>query len=145
MKSYDAVRSQRLRTFAVERANVALSAVEVADALRHPRRLRRAFEKVIEVLVHTERFLIAALLGCFATAIAIVPVKAVPIARGLPALAVMLEEASPQKAEPIFFAQSLSSCGNPTGDATATKLTLLTLGADTTFELLSEPERANEK
>ena len=68
---------------------------------------------MVEVFARTARFLIAALLGCFATAISVVPVKAVPIARGLPAIAVMLEEASPQKAEPIFFAQSLSKLRQP--------------------------------
>ena len=94
---------------------------------------------MIEVFARAARLLIAALLGCLAAAISVVPVKAVPIARGLPALAVMLEEASPQKAEPIFFAQSLSSCGSPTASMTGLKLTLLTIGADTTFEFPKQP------
>jgi hypothetical protein len=93
--------------------------------------------KVIKVFARTARFLIAALLGCFAMAVSVIPVKAVPIARGLPAIAVMLEEGSPQKAKPIFFAQSLSSCGSPTASMTALKLTPLTIGSDTMFELLS--------
>ena len=98
-----------------------------------------------EVFARTARFLIAALLGSFATAISVVPVKAVPIARGLPAIAVMLEEASPQKVEPIFFAQSLSSCGSPTANMTPLKLTLLTIGSDTTFDLSNQPGGANEE
>ena len=100
---------------------------------------------MIEVFARTARVLIAALLGCFATAISVVPVRAVPIARGLPAIAVMLEEASPQKAEPIFFAQSLSSCGSPTASMTPLKLTLLTIGADDTFDLSKQSGGANEE
>jgi hypothetical protein len=91
--------------------------------------------KVIEVFARGVRFLIAALLACLSTAISVVPVKAVPIARGLPIIAAMLEEGSPQKAEPIFFAQSFSSCGSATARMTELKLTLLTIGSDTTFEL----------
>ena len=98
---------------------------------------------MIEVFARTARFLIAALLACVSTAISVVPVKAVPIARGLPAIAVMLEEASPQKAEPIFFAQSLSSCGSPTASMTPLKLTLLTIGADDTFDLSKQSGGAN--
>ena len=90
---------------------------------------------MIEVFARTARFLIAALLACVATAISVVPVKAVPIARGLPALGVMLEEASPQKAEPIFIAQSVSNCGSPTTSMNPLKLTLLAIGADDTFDL----------
>jgi hypothetical protein len=100
---------------------------------------------VNEVFARTARFLIAALLGSFATAISVVPIKAVPIARGLPAIAVMLEEASPQKVEPIFFAQSLSSCGSPTASMTLLKLTLLTIGADDTFDLPNQPGSTNEE
>ena len=94
---------------------------------------------MIEVFARTARLLIAALLGCLAAAISVVPVQAVPIARGLPVIAVMLEEASQQKAEPIFFAQSVSSCGSPTASMTGLKLTLLTIGADTTFEFPKQP------
>ena len=100
---------------------------------------------MIEVFARTVKFLIAALLGCFAAAISVVPVQAVPIARGLPVIAVMLEEASQQKAEPIFFAQSLSSCGGSTASMTGVKLTLLTIGADTTFEFPNQPVGANEE
>ena len=92
---------------------------------------------MVEVFARTARFLIAALLACFATAISVVPVKAVPIARGLPAIAMMLEEASPQKAEPIFIAQSHSKCGSPTASINPLKLTLLAIGADDTFDLSS--------
>ena len=99
---------------------------------------------MIEVFARTARFLIAALLGSLATAISIAPVQAVPIARGLPVIAVMLEEASPQKAEPIFFAQPLSNCG-PTASEMAPKLTLLTIGSDTTFEVPHQPVGANEE
>lgn len=100
---------------------------------------------MIGVFARAARFLIPALLGCFATAIFVVPVKAVPIARGLPAIAVMLEEASPQKVEPIFFAQSLSSCGSPTASMTPLKLTLLSIGADITFDRSNRSGGANEE
>jgi hypothetical protein len=96
---------------------------------------------VVKVLVRTARFLIAALLVGVSTAISVVPAKAVPIARGLPAIAVMLEETSPQKAEPIFFAQSPSSCGSPTESMTALKLTLLTIGSGAALELPNQPAR----
>jgi len=75
----------------------------------------------------------------------IAPVKAVPIARGLPAIAVMLEEVSPQITEPIFFAQALSSCGRPTASMTPPKLTLLTFGSDYTFDLLNQWAGAHEE
>jgi hypothetical protein len=90
---------------------------------------------VIEVFARTARFLIAALLACVATATSVVPVKAVPIARGLPALGMMLEKASPQNAEPIFIAQSDSKCDSPTTSINPFKLTLLAIGADDTFDL----------
>ena len=93
---------------------------------------------MVEVFPQTARFLIAALLACLSTAICVVPVKAVPIARGLPAIAVMLEETSPPKAEPIFFAQSLSSCGSPAARMNPLKLTLLTIGSDHTFDLSNQ-------
>lgn len=100
---------------------------------------------MVKVFARTARFLIAALLACVSTGISVVPVKAVPIARGLPAIAVMLEEASPQKAEPIFFAQSLSSCGGPTASVTPLKRTFLTIGSDYTFDLSNQSWGANEE
>ena len=90
---------------------------------------------MIEILARTARFLIAALLACVSTGISVAPVKAVPIARGLPALAVMREEASPQKAEPIFIAQSVSVCGSQTTSINPLKLTLVATGADDMFDL----------
>ena len=96
-----------------------------------------------EVFAQTARCLLAGLLVCVATAISVVPVKAVPIARGLPALARMLEEAPPQNAEPIFFAQSISECGSPTTSINLPKLTLLALGADDTFDLSNRSGGAN--
>ena len=81
--------------------------------------------------------------GVQTCALPIFPVKAVPIARGLPAIAVMLEEASPQKAEPIFFAQSLSSCGSPTTGMNPLKLTLLAIGADNPLDFSNQAGSAN--
>ena len=98
-----------------------------------------------EVFARTARFLIAALLVCVSTAISAVPVKAVPIARGLPAIAVMLEETSPQKAEPISFAQSGFKCGSLTTSINPLKLTLLTIGADDTFDLSNQSGGTNAR
>ena len=92
---------------------------------------------MVEVFARIARFLIAALLACVATATSIVPVKAVPIARGLPALGMMLENTSPQNAEPIFIAQSDSKCGSPTTSINPLKLSLLAIGADDTFDFRS--------
>ena len=100
---------------------------------------------MVKVFARTARFLTAALWACFSAAIFVVPAEAVPIARGLPAIAVMLEEASPQKVEPIFFAQSLSSCGSPTASMTPLKLTLLSIGADITFDRSNRSGGANEE
>lgn len=98
---------------------------------------------MVEVFARTARCLLAALLVCVATAISVVPVKAVPIARGLPALARMLEEAPPQNAEPIFIAQSDSKCGSATISINPLKLTLLAIGADDTFDLSKRSGGAN--
>lgn len=98
---------------------------------------------MVEVFARTARCLLAALLVCVATAISVVPVKAVPIARGLPALARMLEEVPPQNAEPIFIAQSDSKCGSPTISINLPKLTLLAIGADDTFDLSKRSGGAN--
>lgn len=90
---------------------------------------------MVKVFARTARFLTAALWACFSAAIFVVPAEAVPIARGLPALGMMLEKASPQNAEPIFIAQSDSKCDSPTTSINPFKLTLLAIGADDTFDL----------
>ena len=100
---------------------------------------------MVEVFARIARFLIAALLACVATATSIVPVKAVPIARGLPALGMMLEKTSPQNAEPIFIAQSDSKCGSPTTSINPLKLSLLAIGADDTFDLSGREAQMQER
>ena len=71
------------------------------------------------------RFLIVALLTCVSTVIA-VPVRAMPIARGLPELARMIETTS-QIAEPISLIGSVSRCGSETLKINAIRLALLTV------------------
>ena len=98
---------------------------------------------MLEVFARTARFLIAALLVCVSTAISAVPVKAVPISRGLPAIAVMLAKASLQNAEPISFAEPLSECDSSAAGTNLPRLTLLTIGADDTFDLSNRSGGAN--
>ena len=83
---------------------------------------------MVKAFARIARFLIVALLACVSTAISAVPGKAVPIARGLPALAVMLEEASSQKSEPISYSKCSGAVDLP-------KLVLLTTSADDRFDL----------
>jgi hypothetical protein len=55
----------------------------------------------------------------------------------------MLEEAPPQSAEPIFFAQALSECDSSATGTNLPKLTLLAIGADDTFDLSNGSGGAN--
>ena len=98
---------------------------------------------MVSVFARNKRLVVAALLACVSTGISVAPAKAVPIARGLSALAMMLEETSPQKAEPIPTALSLSSYASPTTNTDLHKLTLLTIGADDAFDLSSQSGGAN--
>ena len=90
---------------------------------------------MVNVFPRNRTVVVATLLACVSTGISVVPAKAVPIARGLSALSVIIEQASPQKAEPISFAQSLRECGNPTTVTTLSKLALLTIDPDDAFDL----------
>ena len=98
---------------------------------------------MVSIFARNKRAMVVALLVCASTGISVAPAKAVPIARGLSALAMMLEETSPQKAEPIPTALSLSSCGSPTTNIAIPKLTLLTVGANDAFDLSSRSGGAN--
>ena len=98
---------------------------------------------MLTVSARAKSFVIAAVLGAVLTGITVIPAKAVPIGRGLSALSVMFEEALPQKAELIFFAQSLSSCGSPATIMNPLKLTLLTIGADNPLDFSNQAGGAN--
>jgi hypothetical protein len=58
---------------------------------------------VFQELVERARCLLIALFVCLSAVFSSAPVGAVPIARGLPTLAIVLDEASPNNVGPISF------------------------------------------
>jgi hypothetical protein len=63
---------------------------------------------VFQELAETARCLIVALFVCLSAVISSAPVGAVPIARGLPTLATVIDETSPQHVGPISFVEWVS-------------------------------------